>query len=399
MKVASALKKAGGLFSVRNTRRTFLEVKRKRNSGASLGGRSILSASTKRVTMIETSNPSFRALPSKAPSRKISIAPTFGVVEIENSTLEQFCFGCGATSLLLISGVILLLAAIGSYAKELCPILDEDNCLPAEEAFLLNNTKINIIIHGVFCGIGLLIFLRASLLREYQDPFNIILELQLSIMPPIVLVGLYLYFILSDRFSLQTHLDVSNPDSTVDFQYELLLEYACLYLTAVLIWWPGAYVLFQSLIFSRRVESTGLTLLSILQDPEGKDLFREHLISEFSVENLYFYEAASLWRDQYHEIAHRYHYRTAQKLFNTMIRREVQLQINISDQVYQEIEDELLSGRVSESLFDNAIDQVFDLMDFDSFPRFKQSADYKAYVDAQSSQIYSPAIECEKYGH
>ena len=109
------------------------------------------------------------------------------------------------------------------------------------------------------------------------------------------------------------------------------------------------------------------SLQSLLRDQKGLERFKEFLVGEFSVENLLFF----LDVEEYRGISDTAQRQTvAQHLFNTYIIEGSMLEVNINFKSKRTIH----AGIVSPSVytFDHAQEEIYHLMEQDSFNRFKK---------------------------
>ena len=136
--------------------------------------------------------------------------------------------------------------------------------------------------------------------------------------------------------------------------------------------------------FGGKTQPFLIGLREILENPVGKDLFRQHLVSEFSVENLNFYEAAMAYKQLFlaeNKSRGISKYNVARNLYNRFFSGNHGNDVNVSWDVKRDLKQQLKATRlVEEGLFDTALQQVFDLMQNDSFSRFRNTEEYKNFV-------------------
>lgn len=125
-------------------------------------------------------------------------------------------------------------------------------------------------------------------------------------------------------------------------------------------------------------EQDDLSLGEVLQVRNGLQAFQRHLAQEFNIENILFWRAAQEWRDMYYrsptiqsrEIV-------AQKIYAAFIPHRAPMQVNLSCHHVQslaaifETRDSCNCSPKPITVFDEAISAVFQLMQSDSFQRFK----------------------------
>ncbi len=131
-----------------------------------------------------------------------------------------------------------------------------------------------------------------------------------------------------------------------------------------------------------------LTLQVLLSEDFGISAFSDHLVKEFSTENIQFWKACNHFRgsssspsgmkSEAGSIMEEYIYPTAVN------------QVNIKSNVFKKLVETFDSGIFDKTLFDEAQGEIFNLMSRDSFSRFKRTkacADFiTAYNDAVSAK-------------
>jgi hypothetical protein len=76
-------------------------------------------------------------------------------------------------------------------------------------------------------------------------------------------------------------------------------------------------------------------------------------------------------------------YEEAQGIARSFLRRNAMLEVNVSDSVRRSVLANIEAKRVSADLFDDAYDQIYGLMERDSFLRFLRSNIYKTFIAEQ----------------
>jgi len=164
------------------------------------------------------------------------------------------------------------------------------------------------------------------------------------------------------------------------------------------------------------------TLLGCLNDKGGLSGFKKFLTKEFSVENILFYEEIEEYRtkkrrgsnDPLELIGE------AQRIYAKYIINDSPFQVNLPDVIIKDLEDKLkglfasaaskdekvsgsvpspsralsvelgqngvLNKRDPPTLFDHAQENIFKLMNSDSFPRFQRSEEYKKICEEADSR-------------
>ncbi|XP_014249405.1 regulator of G-protein signaling loco isoform X2 [Cimex lectularius] len=113
----------------------------------------------------------------------------------------------------------------------------------------------------------------------------------------------------------------------------------------------------------------------LLEDPAGLHTFAEFLKKEFSHENIYFWVACEKYRKLADPLERK---QKAKEIFNRHLALGALEPVNV-DSYARQVTEELLSD-ASPNLFLQAQKQIFNLMKFDSYPRFIKSDLYKECV-------------------
>ncbi|XP_011302728.1 regulator of G-protein signaling loco isoform X3 [Fopius arisanus] len=117
------------------------------------------------------------------------------------------------------------------------------------------------------------------------------------------------------------------------------------------------------------VRSWGAGFENLLKDPRGLQTFAEFLKKEFSHENIYFWAACERYKDTEDATSRR---RLAWQIYQRHLSNNAPEPVNVDSHAAGQITQELLN-RAPEELFLQAQKQVFNLMKFDSYPRFLKS--------------------------
>lgn len=128
---------------------------------------------------------------------------------------------------------------------------------------------------------------------------------------------------------------------------------------------------------NNRGEDDEELLKKLLEHEEGKQAFSLYLACSLSLENLFFYEAATNWKQTYPKLEAELQQTSAEQIYAQFLSEEALLLINVSDNCKTDIKDQIESG-LKESTFDAAITTVWIHMANDIFPRFKKTAYFKA---------------------
>lgn len=123
----------------------------------------------------------------------------------------------------------------------------------------------------------------------------------------------------------------------------------------------------------------------LLEDVVGLHAFAEFLKKEFSAENIYFWTACERYRRLK---SHQERIAEAERIFRQHLGTGAPEAVNVDAQGRQTAEQGLVEGRPD--LFDIAQKQIFNLMKFDSYPRFLKCQLYKQCLAGQG---YTPKFD------
>ncbi|XP_011707290.1 PREDICTED: regulator of G-protein signaling loco [Wasmannia auropunctata] len=121
----------------------------------------------------------------------------------------------------------------------------------------------------------------------------------------------------------------------------------------------------------------------LLEDPKGLQTFAEFLKKEFSHENIYFWAACERYKDTKDAATRR---RLACQIYQRHLSSTAAEPVNVDSHASGQITQELLDEAPAD-LFLQAQKQVFNLMKFDSYPRFLRSELYRACLEAGSAVV------------
>ncbi len=116
-----------------------------------------------------------------------------------------------------------------------------------------------------------------------------------------------------------------------------------------------------------------ITLDSVLETKQGKSAFMIYLASEWSMENMIFYDRVSRFAAYYDSLSQEGRLAQAKEIFSTFVQENSMLQVNLSHKVRNDIEKNIRVEKIDKDLFKAASVQVRRLMSDDSLPRFIRS--------------------------
>ena len=133
--------------------------------------------------------------------------------------------------------------------------------------------------------------------------------------------------------------------------------------------------------FSNQARLGGLE--TILADPRGRAFLMKHMINEYAVENLRFYEEVQDFKHAYVTLAPAQQVLWAQRIFIAFIPHTAFLQVNLPHQIRFALDSAFANPALSTvrlDVFDQAAEEVVSIMrgSFSRFLRSKQYAEYMA---------------------
>ncbi|GMH85578.1 hypothetical protein TrVE_jg7782 [Triparma verrucosa] len=128
------------------------------------------------------------------------------------------------------------------------------------------------------------------------------------------------------------------------------------------------------------MELVGKTLNNVLHDPICIEYFAIHLANEHSSENLDFYESV----DHYHhewDINHQHACTNiARKIYQLYCGSNAPLAVNLPSKIRLKVEQRIEAKEITREVFDEAANEIYQVMNRDSFARFKMSPLWASYI-------------------
>lgn len=125
-------------------------------------------------------------------------------------------------------------------------------------------------------------------------------------------------------------------------------------------------------------------LVMMPKDEEGREVFQKFLTSEWSVENLLFYQAVNTFRENFDRLQDQLN--VSNSIYRNYFDLNGPLCINLPHNIGEDVKNKLMtaSPQVSPSLYDAAFDEIMSLMVKDSFRRFiiRENTKYEKFCDA-----------------
>lgn len=288
-------------------------------------------------------------------------------------------------TLFLSLGFVVTFVFALSFALTMCPNLriEQPACVVAREeedvdgiVMLLNAFYgSDIVLSFLIVAVGVAIYLKV---RHYPDPFKIIHEIKklFIYMVLLLILSVPLRFIFLSNDNFQT------PYSK--FYTSMLFFVPLLYIYVV------PYQIYLAKQFRETEATDAFGLSTVLDEKIGRQLFRQHLVSEFSIENLLFYDAVNEFKED-KAVSRQVR---AKKIFTIFLQSTAEFQINIPSRVLQNIEDKLnRDEEIAVDLFDEAQDEAYRLMQNDSFARFRRTNVYEEYIGSRDIVVGNESEE------
>jgi len=217
------------------------------------------------------------------------------------------------------------------------------------------------------------------------DPFFILHEIEksLQVVTPVAVVAI-VYTLIS-------------PDPRPNFSPSVFLD-LCLLIVFIRTCPYQIYLSYNNWQTLQQKDNLGfdVTLTDILHNEDGLTLFEQHLVSEFSVENLTLWKVINRWKDKYDATEEEVRKREANNIYMRWLAPGALVQVNLPGALVIEIADELNkpSIKISKTVFDLAQFEVFNLMSRDSFQRFRLTPLFKEYlgINEDNSDVATEAL-------
>eukprot|EP00924_Labyrinthula_sp_SR-Ha-C_P006826 snap_masked-scaffold_8-processed-gene-1.34-mRNA-1 protein AED:1.00 eAED:1.00 QI:0/-1/0/0/-1/1/1/0/478 len=226
------------------------------------------------------------------------------------------------------------------------------------------------------------LLVQRKLANKYPDPFGILNEINMFFQVGLSITLTGIFFAIVDPF------DIYDEDKSIHFDYGIIAGIGIMASVLISVTLP-IYKVYSPKVL--KIEYS-VPLTELLSSPSGAKLFRSHLIYEFSVENLNFYETARAWKKEFSHISNPVP--SAKNLYKRYISDEAVAkgQVNLGYDVKQRIQDSISKNEVYSDLFDEAINQVYALMSSDSYSRFMRTETFAQYMGTNPLNVTSDAF-------
>lgn len=139
-----------------------------------------------------------------------------------------------------------------------------------------------------------------------------------------------------------------------------------------------------------------IRLIDVLQDPKAAIMFEKYLMGELASENLLFWREGIKYKVNFDKNKDfDYSQQVAKMLLRTFISKHAQLPINISGSLRETIEARFKGGFVGKNVFDEALADLYKMMQNGPFYRFVRSPVYQEYVKNSADFSMTPAATAQ----
>eukprot|EP00924_Labyrinthula_sp_SR-Ha-C_P006881 snap_masked-scaffold_8-processed-gene-3.48-mRNA-1 protein AED:1.00 eAED:1.00 QI:0/0/0/0/1/1/2/0/537 len=229
-----------------------------------------------------------------------------------------------------------------------------------------------------------------KLSQKYPDPFEFLTEITEAFFIGTVLSLLSIVLVVLD-FG-----DIYNEEKPYRFDYGVISGVGVMLFVIRSITIP-VYRVYK---LSQLTKEKSLHLDALLSTPTGAKFFRSHLVYEFSVENLNFYETVNAWKQNYRKFINPK--KSAKNIYNRFISEkametgQVNLSYEIKETIRRRIEEE---NGVDVDIFDEALEEVYMLMSNDSYGRFQNTETFKGFMGTGTIESPNNPSFYESSGH
>jgi CRP-like cAMP-binding protein len=142
--------------------------------------------------------------------------------------------------------------------------------------------------------------------------------------------------------------------------------------------------------FQIKLAKYKISLSQLLAHPRGLDYFVRHCKSEYSVENIMFWKAVSDLEalSVKHEIPQQDMLSKCQYILDTYISMDSITQVNLAHEITSAIQNRVKSNDIHMSMFADAKEAIFILMERDIFNRFKSSPLFQEFLKEMEAYAY-----------
>lgn len=157
---------------------------------------------------------------------------------------------------------------------------------------------------------------------------------------------------------------------------------------------------FTTLYVNSKMDIRAVSLFRLLENVELRDMFDDYLASEFSIENLRFWDRAIHWKSVYQQTPPDECQRRARELYRLFIQRDAAMALNLSGfhvRMLKEAFDTAAATILPNTVFDEALKECFKLMN-DGLYRFLRTEKCKAFIQAHGVDFEGDVLRNNELG-
>jgi len=122
-----------------------------------------------------------------------------------------------------------------------------------------------------------------------------------------------------------------------------------------------------------------------LNDEELLESFSSYLTKTFCLENLFFYFEVEQYEANFSDMTPIQNQEASRKIFEEYIMVESQLEVNVDDTIRDEIVKNLKEPIIPKTIFSNAHQEIYKLMETDSYSKWKRTKEYARIWEKKGS--------------
>ncbi len=233
---------------------------------------------------------------------------------------------------------------------------------------------------SIFLGIMVLFVVTVGsymiyILRDIPDPLGILKEIRLVLSVGLLIVGGIV-------------LSAIDPGGLIDdgiWDWYYVVSFLCM-----VIHYIQCPMIVRKTYKVNTAKDTEISLDTVLATRSSKEAFLRYLATEFSVENLYFYDAVNSYKKNHAHMSPSLALANAEEIWQKYVAEGSLLEVNVSSIQRTKVAKALKpllrktgdieeNDKPAENLFDECKDEIINLMKLDSYPRFLKSSHYVAW--------------------
>lgn len=134
----------------------------------------------------------------------------------------------------------------------------------------------------------------------------------------------------------------------------------------------------SSLTYQARDKPSFDAFALCLESDDFRDAFAAYLDSTYCTENLLFYSEATVFANEYEGAPPKTNEVRSGEVSATFVQSGAPLEINIEDQTRTSIVSRVVENKIEATLFEPAAEEVYRLMEADSFAKWRRTKEYAA---------------------